>query len=98
MINRRLQIKQWLTQVLEDNLQDISYRAFIFGSQANKTELSRSDIDVGILSENSIPAVNFVRISNAIEDLPMLHKIDLVDFTNVDERFKTVAMKNVEWL
>jgi predicted nucleotidyltransferase len=98
MINRRSQIKQWLKQALEDNLRGVSYRAFIFGSQANKTDLSRSDIDVGILSENSISPVNFIKISNAIDDLPMLYKIDLVDFTNVDEKFKTVALKNVEWL
>jgi predicted nucleotidyltransferase len=98
MTTRRLQIKQWLKDVLEDNLRDISYRAFIFGSQANKTELIRSDIDVGILADNAIPAINFVRISNAIEDLPMLYKIDLVDFHNVEDRFKAVALKNIEWL
>jgi predicted nucleotidyltransferase len=98
MTNRRQQIKQWLKEVLEDNLRDISYRAFIFGSQANKTELSRSDIDVGILSDHAISAINFVRISNAIEDLPMLYKIDLVDFHNVEDNFKVVALKNVEWL
>jgi predicted nucleotidyltransferase len=98
MTNRRQQIKQWLKEVLEDNLRDISYRAFIFGSQANKDELIRSDIDVGILADNAIPTINFVSISNAIEDLLMLYKIDLVDFTQVGERFKEVAMRNVEWL
>lgn len=98
MTNRRQQIKQWLKETLENNLQDISYRAFIFGSQANRDELIRSDIDVGILADTAIPAINFVRISNAIEDLPMLYKIDLVDFYNVEDKFKAVALKNVEWL
>jgi uncharacterized protein len=98
MTNRRAQIKQWLQVTLKDNLQDISYRAFIFGSQANLSELIRSDIDVGILADNEIPATHMVRISNAIEDLPMLYKIDLVDFSQVDDKFKAVALKNVEWL
>lgn len=98
MTNRRAQIKQWLKKTIEDNLQGISYRAFIFGSQANQTDLSRSDIDVGILAANAIPDTNIVRINNAIEDLPMLYKIDLVDFNNVEEKFKLVALKNVEWL
>jgi predicted nucleotidyltransferase len=98
MTNRRLQIKEWLTATLRDNLNDITYRAFIFGSQANREELIRSDIDVGILADNEIPAINMVRISNAIEDLPMLYKIDLVDFTQVDEKFRSVALKNVEGL
>ena len=98
MTDRRTQIKQWLKTTLEDNLQDISYRAFIFGSQANREELIRSDIDLGILADKEIPAINMVRISTAIEDLPMLYKIDLVDFTQVTEKFREVALKNVEWL
>lgn len=81
MTDRRAQIKQWLKITLEENLRDITYRAFIFGSQANRSELIRSDIDVGILADNAIPAINFVRISNAIEDLPMLYMVDMVDFT-----------------
>jgi len=98
MTNRRTQIKEWLKTTLEDNLRDISYRAFIFGSQANREELIRSDIDLGILADSEIPAVNMVRINWAIEDLPMLYKVDLVDFANVGENFKSVAMKNIEWL
>ena len=77
---------------------DISYRAFIFGSQANRSDLIRSDIDVGILADDEIPAINMVRISNAIEDLPMLYKIDLVDFYWVGEKFKEIASGNVECL
>ncbi len=98
MTDRRAQIKQWLQTTLEENLRDISYRAFIFGSQANRAELIRSDIDVGILADDEIPAVNMIRIGNAIEDLPMLYKIDLVDFTQVSEKFRSIALKNVEWL
>jgi len=98
MTDRRTQIKEWLKTMLEDNLKDISYRAFIFGSQANRQELIRSDIDLGILADKEIPAINMVRINWAIEDLPMLYKVDLVDFTQVDEKFRSVALKNVEWL
>jgi phosphoserine phosphatase len=50
------------------------------------------------LADKAIPFTNFVRISNAIEDLPMLYKVDLVDFYNVDDKFKAVALKNIEWL
>lgn len=98
MTSRRQQIKQWLKEVLENNLQDVSYRAFIFGSQANKAELSRSDIDVGILADQAIPDIKIIRIANAIENLPMLYKIDLVDFYKVEDNFKAVALNNVEWL
>ena len=98
MTKRRTEIKKWLAEVLEKNLTGINYRAFIFGSQANKSDLIRSDIDLGILSDSGISPDCLVRIDNAIEDLPMLYKIDLVDFNNVGDRFKAVALKNVEWL
>jgi predicted nucleotidyltransferase len=98
MTDRRVQIKQWLKEVLEENLRDVSYRAFIFGSQANKQVLIRSDIDVGILAAGAISPIYLTRINNAIEDLPMLYKIDLVDFNDVDDKFRAVALKNVEWL
>ena len=98
MIDRRGQIKQWLKETLDNNLRDISYRAFIFGSQANQSDLKRSDIDVGILADTEIPDINMVNINSAIEELPFLYKIDLVDFKQVTENFKTVALKNVEWL
>ena len=98
MTNRRAQIKQWVKEVLESNLNGISYRAFIFGSQANQSDLKRSDIDVGILADNEIPDINMFKISSAIEDLPMLYKIDLVDFKQVSDKFRSVALQNVEWL
>jgi predicted nucleotidyltransferase len=69
---QRAQIKQWLKEALENNLKDISYRAFIFGSQANQADLKRSDIDGGILADDEIPTINMVKISAAIEELPML--------------------------
>lgn len=98
MSARRSQIKQWLKNVLEDNLQGINYRAFIFGSQANLPHLRRSDIDVGILATQDIPVKYFARINDMLEELPMLYKIDLVDFNEVDEKFKDIAMQNIEWL
>lgn len=98
IMNRRQQIKQWLKSILDRNLSDISYRAFIFGSQANKEMLSRSDIDVGIIADVNISTEKIVQINEAIQQLPMLFKIDVIDFYNVDETFKTVALSNVEIL
>ena len=98
MTARRAQIMNWLKDTLAENLPEVTYRAFIFGSQANCDELIRSDIDVGILADAEIPAVNLFKINNAIENLPMLYKIDLVDFYWVSDRFKEVALSNVEWL
>lgn len=93
-----MQIKQWLKDILENNLSGISYHAFIFGSQANNSVLSRSDIDVGIIADCQISNEVLIRINNAFQNLPMLFKVDVVDFNRVDEVFKKTALNNTEQL
>src|ERR1700744_6296783 len=97
-MERRQQILLWIKQILDKNLSGLSYRAFVFGSQANKTTLGRSDIDIGITSNANISTVQLSNIYADIEQLPILHKIDLVNFTDVDDQFKSVALKNIEML
>jgi|SRR5665213_87624 len=97
-MDRKKQIISWLKDILDKNLSGISFRAFIFGSQANRAVLSRSDIDVGIIAESKISLQQLAKIYADIEALPMLYKIDLVNFNEVDEQFKSVALKNIESL
>ncbi len=97
-MDRRQQIVQWLKAAIAENLSGFTYKAFIFGSQANKSTLKRSDIDVGIISDEEIPAYKLSKINEAIENLPMLFKVDLVNFKEVDKKFSSIAMQNVEWL
>jgi predicted nucleotidyltransferase len=97
-MDRRQQIIQWLKAAISENLCGFTYKAFIFGSQANKSALKRSDIDVGIISDEEIPAYKLSKINEAIENLPMLFKVDLVNFKEVDKKFSSIAMQNVEWL
>jgi predicted nucleotidyltransferase len=97
-MERRQQILLWLKEILSKNMQGLSYRAFIFGSQANRKELIRSDIDLGIIADGEISNLQLSNINAAIENLPMLYKIDLVNFKDVDDQFKMIALKNVEAL
>jgi predicted nucleotidyltransferase len=97
-VERKEQIIYWIKEILAKNLSGVSYNAFIFGSQANKTSLSRSDIDLGIVTDDKLTSQQLSKISADIEELPMLYKIDLVNFNEVDSRFKSVALKNVEKL
>ena len=97
-MKRRQQILYWIKKVLDENLSGISYNAFIFGSQANKSILGRSDIDIGITSDDMITTLQLSGICADIEELPMLYRIDVVDFGKVDDAFKSVALKNVEML
>ncbi len=98
LMERREQIIFWISAILKKNLAGLNYRAFIFGSQANLTELKRSDIDIGLIGNEPISPKYLAAIEEEIENLPMLYKIDLVNFNEVDECFKTIALKNAEWL
>jgi predicted nucleotidyltransferase len=97
-MERRKQILTWIKEVLDRNLSGIGYDAFVFGSQANRSELSRSDIDIGILSEKKIQTWQFSNIIADIEQLPILYKIDVVDFKEADEQFRSIALQNIEKL
>jgi len=44
-----------------------------------------------------VPTMNMIEIEEAIRDLPVLYKIDIVDFKTVDERFYKIASKYKEY-
>lgn len=87
----------WLKEILNKNLPG-SYIAFVFGSQANKKNLTRSDIDIGLMSDDPITSIQLTNITADIDALPMLYRIDVVNFNEVDEQFKLIALNNVEYL
>lgn len=97
-MERRQEILCWLREILNKNLFGVSYSAFIFGSQANKTFLTRSDIDIGIITDSKLTNHQLSKITADIENLPMLYNIDLVNFNEVDAQFKSIALKNIERL
>jgi predicted nucleotidyltransferase len=66
---------------------------FLFGSRASGRAGSRSDIDVGIdLGHTMTPEV-LAAVRDAFADLPIMQKIDVVDFFGIDATFKTVALQ-----
>lgn len=74
------------------------YRVFIFGSRARGTAHDRSDIDVGIEGPRPIPASKLLAIRDEITELPVLYKIDVVDFKRVSPGFKALSQKHREML
>ena len=70
-------------------------KIFLFGSRALGTASSRSDIDLGIDIGRPIPPEKIVLLREVFYDLPILQKVDLVDFSLVDSDFREVAMKGV---
>ncbi len=64
---------------------------FIFGSFAYGKNRNNSDLDIGIewSDKRNVHLLN--QLEKEIRDLPTIRKIDLVDFSRVDNQFKHVA-------
>jgi predicted nucleotidyltransferase len=68
---------------------------FLFGSRANGTAAPMADWDIGILAAAPIPGRLMTAARDGLEDLPTLHRFDLVDFSTVSPEFRSAAMAHV---
>ena len=55
------------------------YQVWLFGSRGRGTARSNSYYDIGILVEKPLDLPTYFEIQDAMEALPTLHAIDLVD-------------------
>ena len=68
-------------------------QVFLFGSRAGGRAFPPSDFDIGIDTGHPIAPETLVRIREAFDSLPIFQKVDVVDFSGVDETFKAVARR-----
>lgn len=97
-MTRKEQIKQMIKEVVAKHLPDKTYKLFIFGSQANKPELQRADIDIGIDSGEKLNLMIREQIHQDLQEMETLYFFDFIDFQAVEEYFKKVALSNIEIL
>ena len=90
-------LKREILEILGKYLDLSKYKVFFFGSRVSGSGDSRSDIDIGI-EGSEIPAYTKLEIEEELENLPILYKIDFVDFNNVSDKFKKVAKEHIEYL
>jgi len=69
-------------------------RIFIFGSRAFGQAVPQSDIDLGIDIGHPVSPWVMDRIREEFEQLPIFQKVDVVDFSSVDQDFKEVALNH----
>jgi predicted nucleotidyltransferase len=60
-----------------------------FGSWPAKRAASRSDLDIGVMARRTIPSARMEDFRQAVEDLPTLYAIDVVDLTDVGNTFRS---------
>lgn len=68
---------------------------FLFGSRAAGRGSSRSDVDIGIDVGHPIAPEVMVELRERFEALPVLQRVDLVDFSRVDAGFREIALDHV---
>ena len=73
-------------------------KIFVFGSRVTGKGNERSDIDLGIEGTEEISWQAMTKIKEDIENLPILYKIDVVDFKKVSSDFYDLAKQNIEML
>ena len=70
------------------------YAVFVFGSRADGSAHLRSDIDIGILGKQRLPALIKLTIEEKLEESDIPLRIEFIDFYRADESFKKEALKN----
>ena len=90
-------LKEDILKILGKYLDIAQYKIFFFGSRVRGNADERADIDIGIEGPE-IPSHIKLEIEEELENLPILYKIDFVDFNNVDEKFKKVAKEYIEYI
>lgn len=89
-------LKKELLNIISKHINLEKYDVFFFGSRVSGKGDERSDIDVGISGSESLSLDVISEIKEEIEELPILYKIDVVDFTSAEEKFIKIAEKNIE--
>ena len=72
-MSRREEILEMIKNTVAGILNGLPYKLFIFGSQANRKELIKADIDVGIKAVRNLTETECGIIWNELQDLPSLY-------------------------
>ncbi len=86
----------FLRKLMIKNLPEDS-KIFLFGSRAEGNHSRSSDIDIGVISKK-LDEKMIVKLKEIIDDSFVPFKVDIVDFSRADKKFKNKALKRiVQW-
>lgn len=84
--------------IIHHELPGAHWQVFLFGSQANATAHATSDIDIGILGLTTVSLEKMAAIREAMDRIPTLRSIDVVDLRSVSQRFQKQALERAKVL
>lgn len=91
-------IREQITKIVFRFLDPKKDRAFIFGSRAFGGNRKFSDIDIGIETKREIPGSTIEEIKELFEESDIPYTIDVVNFSDVSDKFKKIAKQKVIYL
>lgn len=92
------ELKNTVVSVIRKRLKHPHYRVFLFGSRAWKTARENSDYDIGIECVDPLTLDDLADIRLELNELPVMQKMDVVDFGRTTEEFQRVAKERMEIL
>ena len=60
--------------------------------------LRSSDIDVGIMADKKLQLRQLWEFKEALNSTPNLYSFDVIDFNDVSDSFKAIALRDIETL
>jgi len=95
---QRKEILNLIKNTLLDYTKDTSLQVYLFGSWAKNKERHTSDIDIGILSKNTLPKEYFANLRSYLEESIIPYRVDIVDLSEVNPEFlKRVKEEGTLW-
>lgn len=82
-------------QILEKYFDDLDCDLFCFGSQATQKQTKKSDYDIGYFTDEHLSPTQRENLREDLENLDIPVKVDLINFKEVSEDFKAMALKKV---
>lgn len=95
-MNLQLETEHLMTvkKIVKQHVDDKVWQPIIFGSRACGRARKYSDIDIGFLGPRPVSQQVIYRVIDDFEESDLPYKVDVVDFYNVDENFKRIALKS----
>ena len=84
-----------IRNIVLSHIEPSEHFVFLFGSRAWGANKKYTDVDIGILGNKPIGKI-YYKIVNDLEESIVPYKVDIIDFSLVDEKFKKNALKKIE--
>jgi len=85
-----------IVRIVCDYLNVDHFRVYLFGSWAEGKALSVSDLDIALDTGTPIELAMMQRITDALDTLPTLRRVDFVDLQALDRKFRSRVVQHGE--